>query len=133
MSFDLAAIRQGLADAVAVIDDLNCYTVADTVTLPAMIVGRPELTRHVTFGASGRSSAKVACWVVSQAHEGQQVNDDLDRWMVQVVDAIEADRTLGGACETLRIPPDGTQPGQLTVGAVAHPAIEVRVEVWGAK
>lgn len=133
MTIDLAAIREGIADACRTVDPLNCYTSADSVELPALIVGRPELQRHMTFGPNGRSLVKVEAWVVSQANDAASANADLDRWTVEVVDAIEADRDLGGACESLRIPPDGVQPGQLVIGSAAHPAIQVRIEVWGAK
>lgn len=134
MTLDVAAVRAAVADQVcAAVEALNPYTSLHSITLPALIVGRPELDRHVTFSTGGLSKVRVDCWVVAQGHDDETFNAELDEWTVSVVDALEADRTLGGVVTTLQIPAGAVQPGQMQVQGVALPAVQFTVDVWGTK
>lgn len=134
MTIDIAAVRTAVAGQVcAAVEDLNPYTSLHSITLPALIVGRPELDRHVTFSTAGLSKVRVDVWVIDQAHDDETYNANLDAWTVGVVDALEADRTLGGEVVTLQIPAGAVQPGQMQVQNVSLPAVQFTVDVWGTK
>ena len=110
---DIGAVRAGLAAALETCTDIKrtfAYVVDRIPEYPAAYVGAPE---PVTYGGRFvRGSSEVTFPLVFvtgrvDAEASQQV---LDRLMsqattqatyVSVKDALEADRTLDGACDTL--------------------------------
>lgn len=109
--FDLAAIRHGLAAAVANASGIKRvwpYVVDQVTDVPAAYVAASEPTLYnTTYGKGGTESNLVVVVVAgrvdaeaSQAFLDQAESQFEGGDVLGVKDAIEADRTLGGACDT---------------------------------
>lgn len=117
MSGTMAQIRAalGLAPKVAGIDGLTCYTFTpDAVAAPCWYPGEVTISRrgpdsHRTFGKpsqGGQRGYEIQCTVLTSRSDDQAGQALLDRYLSEgdpwsLVDAVEADVTLGGLCNTL--------------------------------
>lgn len=127
---DLLAIRNALAEAGAAAGDLDSLPyIPASIAPPTLAVGRMQLTYDETFG--GLASAAVTVHAFASLADGQQGQDDLLPLLDPsgVKAALEADRTLGGACQELRVESaDG--PGFAEVMGQSYWSATWTVRVW---
>jgi hypothetical protein len=104
---DIQAVREGLAsNVIAALPELTCYGfVPDSVSEPCFMAGEVDVDYDLTFG--GMDQLTVTCrLLVSRADDAasqELLNGYLSRGDSGVKAAIQADCTLGGACDDLRV------------------------------
>lgn len=106
MAFTFAALRAGLGTALSTIDDVNVYTIAPgQLQTPALLVipGEPYWDRDQAMGR-GMAIVNYEVGVLLSLANMAQAQTNLDALLDDVVDALLADRTLGGACDDLTVP-----------------------------
>lgn len=111
---DIAAVRQGLADAAATIDGLNCYGYTpDSVSEPCFYPLDVTIDYDQTF-ARGMDQLSVTCIVLASRADDRAGQAKLDAYLAgsgsqSIKAAIEAARgapgqsSLDGACDDLRV------------------------------
>jgi hypothetical protein len=130
----LTSIREGLATAMGNIVGLRCHaSIQDQVAVPAAVVGPPELINwDMTFRrSSDRYTIPVRVYASRASERAGQ--DLLDGFLAgdgasSIKAAIEADPTLGGACDSCRV----TQArgyGVYQIGGVDYLGVEFVVDV----
>lgn len=128
---DLAAVRTGLAQAALAAGDLDVRSfVPATITTPLVAVGRMVLTFDQTMG--GLLEAVVTVHAFASLADSEQGQDDLVTLLAPggLKAALEADKTLGGACQELHVETaDG--PGLAEVGGQQYWSASWTVRVWG--
>lgn len=128
---DLAAVRAALAAAAATAGDLDAVDhIPAVIAPPTLAVGRMRLTYNTTYG--GQMTAEVTLHAFTSLADNQQGQDDLLPLLAPggVKAAVEADTTLGGECETLRVETaDG--PAFATVAGQDYWSATWTVRVWG--
>jgi hypothetical protein len=133
MALDLPAVMEGMAEALSEIDGLRTYPFPpDTVNVPAAVVSFPdevnydltagrgsdrlELPVHVLVGkVSDRASAGLLGLYLSVEGESS------------VKDAVEADTTLDGAAQTVRVV--SASVSVITVNGVDYLAATFTIDV----
>lgn len=127
---DLAAIRTALAEAGAAAGDLDSLPyIPASIAPPTLAVGRMQLTYDQTFG--GLSVVEVTVYAFASLADNQQGQETLLPLLGPsgVKAALEADRTLGGACQELRVESaDG--PGFADVAGQSYWSATWTVRVW---
>lgn len=127
---DLSAIRTALAVAGEAAGDLDCLPyIPASIAPPTLAVGRMQLTYNQTFGAL--TEVVVTVHAFASLADNQQGQDDLLPLLAPsgVKAALEADRTLGGACQELRVESaDG--PGFSDVAGQSYWSATWTVRVW---
>lgn len=129
----LREVQAGLADALRTIGGLRVYDFpSDRVEPPAAVLSLPETPYDVTLG--GRSDEwSFPLWVLvakadDKAAYGEMV-DYLEAEGPKSIRAIvEADRTLGGACDTTAV--IRARPLFATVAGTEFLAVEFTLEVY---
>lgn len=128
---DLLAVREGLASAGGQAADMDAYHfIPGKISPPTLAVGRMQLTYNRSFG--GLVEVAVTVHAFASLADQQQGQEDIVQLLAAgtVKAAIEADRTLGGACEELRVESaDG--PGISEVGGQQYWSATWTVRVWG--
>lgn len=131
MSMDLAAVRAALALAAEAAGDLDCLAeVPVMIVPPTLAVGRMRLTYDTTF--AGQLTAEITLHAFASLADNRQGQDDLLPLLAPdgLKAAIEADLTLGGECDTLRVESaDG--PAFATVAGQDYWSATWTVRVWG--
>ena len=129
----LANVQAGLADALRTIVGLRVYDFpSDRVEPPAAVLSLPETPYDITLG--GRSDEwTFPLWVlVAKANDKSAYGEMVDYLEAEGVKsiraAVEADRTLGGACDTAAIV--RARPLFATVGGTEFLAVEFTLEVY---
>lgn len=127
---DLAAIRTALADAGKAAGDVDSLEfIPAVISPPTLAVGRMQITYDQTF--SGQTVAVVTVHAFASLADNQQGQDDLLPLLAPsgLKAALEADRTLAGACQELRVEgADG--PGISEVGGQQYWSATWTVRVW---
>lgn len=101
-------VRDGLKTRLQTISGLRCYDlVPDQVNPPAAVVGQLDFTFDID-NARGLDQANVDVIVIVQRFSERAGQNRLDAYLAgsgagSIKAAIEGDRTLGGACQTLRV------------------------------
>ena len=129
-----STVRDGLKTNLATITGLRCYdTIPDSVNVPAAVVGQLSLFFDVT-AQRGLDRATVEIYAITSRMAERSGQDKLDGLLTgtgsgSIKAAIESDKTLGGACSTLRV----TQaiPGQITVGSIEYLGYNYSIEIYG--
>lgn len=98
-------MRRGLAAAAAAVPGLNATPHAPAaLAAPAFYPGESEIDYDQTF-AAGVDDLQIDCYVMVSAAEDRDGQELLDRYLGRgaesVKAALEADRTLGGACSDM--------------------------------
>jgi hypothetical protein len=123
----IGAIRQGLADALAVAVPRVSPYFPDDITPPMGIVD----TYRVDFDLAGARGSDDMTWdvmVVVKRTSERAAQEALDAYVPLVKAAIEADKSLGGACDSLQCQAmNGYAP--LTVGETTYLAATFAVRV----
>lgn len=142
---DIAAVRKAMAAAVSPIPRLQAFAYRpDSINPPTFSVSEYSIDYHQTMG-SGSSTRSGLVMVTFTCHlfVGHASDDGTQRLLEpflfdggssSIASAIEADPTLGGACQALIV------SGALNVGRIYMPAgegtpayygAELPVKVWG--
>lgn len=103
---DIEAVRQGLAANADAIADLNCHGfVPDSITEPCFFPAEVDIEYDKSFG--GMDELMITCRVLVGRSDDESsqalLNGYLSRGAQSIKKAIEAEPTLGGACDDLRV------------------------------
>lgn len=126
-------VRAGLKTRLATITGLRVWdSIPDQVTPPGAVVGQLDFTFDID-NARGLDIANVDIYVIVQrfdARSGQnQLDDYLGSGNKSIKTAIEADRTLGGAVNTLRV--TRAEAGTYLQGDVTFLSYRFSLTIWG--
>lgn len=129
-----SAVREGLKKNLNEIQGLRCYDlVPDVLVPPCAIVGQLDFTYDLN-NARGLDQANVDVYVIVQRFSERTGQDKLDQYLAgsgtySIKAAIESDRTLDGACNTLRV--TSAESGTYQMADVDYLSYRYRVTVWG--
>lgn len=127
-------VREGLKNNLKNIDDLRIYDIMpDVVVPPSAIIGQLDFTFDLN-NSRGLDQANVDVYVIVQRFSERSGMQNLDKYLsgsgnYSIKQAIESDRTLGGACNTLRV--TSAESGTYTSGDVDYLSYRYRVTIWG--
>jgi len=109
----LAAIRQGLATNLSVIPEVQVSAYIIPPTPPTIWVATVTLQFDLAYGSrlagmKYTDEYQVVVQALADTQDWQRGQEVLDQFMAgsgaySVKDALEADKTLGGACDTLYV------------------------------
>lgn len=131
----ISSVRSGLASAVGTISGLRTSaTVPDAITPPTFVVGEVVQNFDQTM-QRGLDEIVVTCRLYVSRADDRAGQNKLDGYLAgsgasSVKTALETDRTLSGACSTLRLE---TQQGygQYDIAGTPYIGAEFTVRVWG--
>lgn len=130
----ISAIRDGIQVRLATIAGLRAFDlVKDQIPVPCAMVSFPERIEYDTTYGAGRVTLTIPVRVYASRASERAGQDRLDGYLASsgassVKAAIESDRTLGGACESVQVP-IMREYGTYTFNAVEYLGFEVEVEV----
>jgi hypothetical protein len=130
----ISDIREGIKTNLSSIDGLRCYDlVPDVIVPPCVVVGQLDFTFDLNNGR-GLDQANLDVFVIVQRFSERTGQDKLDKYLAGSGDssikaAIESDRTLGGACNTLRV--TSAESGTYQTGDIDYLSYRYRLTVWG--
>lgn len=134
-------MRQGLADAVDVIDGLHAFGyLPDSIDPPVFAAGEVQINwDQVEEG--GWDEFVVTCHLYTSTADDRSGQKLLDRYLARngddsIKQALEADKTLGGACQTLHVQ-RATGYGKYRIASLEQPEVRyygarLNVRVWGS-
>lgn len=129
----LEGVQTGLADALRTIAGLRVYDFpSDRVEPPAAVLSLPETPYDVTLG--GRSDELTfPLWVLVAKADDKAAYKEMIQYLEpegtkSIRAVVEADRTLGGACDTVAVV--NARPLFATVGGTEFLAVEFTLEVY---
>lgn len=129
-----AGVRTGLATAVDTISGLRVFDyVPDSLSPPAAVVEPLEVSFHAAM-QDGLTMYRAYVLIILGRMSDRSSQDRLDAYVAttgstSVKAAIEADKTLGGACSTLKVL--GATPRDLVVSGVDMIGYRFEVEIYG--
>jgi hypothetical protein len=129
-----SSVRDGLKTRLQTISGLRAYDlIPDTVVPPAAVVGQLDFTFDID-NARGLDQAQVDVLVIVQRFSERTGQDKLDAYLAgsgasSIKAAIEGDRTLGGAVNTLRV--TGAEAGTYDSQGVTFLSYRYRITLWG--
>jgi len=127
-------VRDGLKTQLQAIEGLRVYDlIPDVVTPPCAIVGQLDFTFDIN-NARGLDQAQCDVFVIVQRFSERAGQDKLDAYLAgsgtsSIKAAIESDRTLGGAVDTLRV--TGAEAGTYESQGVLFLSYRYRLTIWG--
>jgi hypothetical protein len=126
-------VRAGLKTRLATITGLRVWDVIpDQVTPPGAVVGQLDFTFDID-NARGLDIANVDVYVIVQRFDARSSQNQLDDYLgsgaKSIKTAIEADRTLGGAVNTLRV--TRAEAGTYLQGDVTFLSYRFSLTIWG--
>ncbi len=130
----ISDIREGIKKNLSSIDGLRAYDlVPDVIVPPCVVVGQLDFTFDLN-NARGLDQANLDVFVIVQRFSERTGQDKLDKYLAGSGDysikaAIESDRTLGGACNTLRV--TSAESGTYQMGDIDYLSYRYRLTVWG--
>ena len=133
---DIAAIRAGLAAAVvnSISGMQTMPTVPDRIDPPTFSAGEVEIDYNQTSSVGGLTVLLCKGRLYSSRADVAAGQANLDGYLaptgaLSIKAAIEADKTLGGACRTLHVE-RAHGYGRYEVGGVDYYGIQLDVRVW---
>jgi hypothetical protein len=129
------AVRQGLATALDTITGLRCFDyVPDGIPTPAAIVEPLEITYHEANISTGLQYYRAYVLIIVGRMSDRSSQDRIDAYLANtgassVPAAIEADRTLGGACSSLIV--TEALPRSVVVSGIDMTAYRIQVDIYG--
>ncbi len=145
MAIKVGQVRAAMADKLGEVlgADVQVATAPDQVTPPCLLIGMPDVTYNASFNArtgalvarQGIDSMSMPIYGILPGVHDQAAVDAADEWISgtgprSVVEILQADPTLGGACASLVVrstDPDRWQESD--TGSL--PAYRWTVEVYG--
>lgn len=127
-------VRDGLKKNLQEIDGLRVYDlVPDNPQPPSAIIGQLDLVFDLN-NARGLDQANIDVLVIVQRFSERTGQDKLDKYLsgsgdYSIKAAIEADRTLDGAVDTLRV--TSAQSGVYQAADIEYLSYRYQVTVWG--
>jgi hypothetical protein len=127
-------VRDGLKANLQSIEGLRVYDlVPDVIVPPSAIIGQLDLTFDLD-NARGLDAANVDVMVIVQRFSERTGQDKLDKYLsgsgdYSIKAAIESDRTLGGAVDTLRV--TAAQSGVYQTADVEYLSYRYQVTIYG--
>lgn len=127
-------VRDGLKTQLQAIEGLRVYDlIPDVVTPPCAVVGQLDFTFDIN-NARGLDQAQCDVFVIVQRFSERAGQDKLDAYLSgsgtsSIKTAIESDRTLGGAVDTLRV--TGAEAGTYESQGVLFLSYRYRLTIWG--
>jgi len=134
MTITPSAVRDGIKNRLATISGLRVHdTMPDSVAPPAGVVGLLEMTFDLSM-QRGLDAADVEVLVIVGRMSERGAQDKLDGYLAgtgatSIKTAIEADQTLGGACQTCHV--TRAIPATITVGGTEMLCYRYQLEVIG--
>jgi len=130
---NVSNVRDGLKTRLATITGLRVWDVIpDQVTPPGAVVGQLDFTFDID-NARGLDIANVDVYVIVQRFDARSSQNQLDDYLgsgaKSIKTAIEADRTLGGAVNTLRV--TRAEAGTYLQGDVTFLSYRFSLTIWG--
>lgn len=145
MALKVGQVRAAMASALDEVlgADVQVATAPDQVTPPCLLIGMPAVAYNASFNArtgslvarQGIDSMRMPVYGILPGVHDQAAVDAADEWISgtgprSVIEILQADQTLGGACAALVVPdaePDRWQESD--TGSL--PAYRWTVEVYG--
>ena len=130
----ISQIREGIKQNLSSIDGLRTYDqVPDVIAPPCVVVGQLDFTFDLN-NARGLDQANLDVFVIVQRFSERTGQDKLDKYLAgsgdfSIKTAIESDRTLGGACDTLRV--TSAESGTYQMGDIDYLSYRYRLTVYG--
>lgn len=127
-------VRDGLKTRLQTISGLRVHdTIPENPQPPAAIVGQLDLNFDID-NARGLDLATIEIYVLVQRMDVRSGQDKLDAYLAgsgagSIKAAIEGDKTLGGACSTLRVL--SAESGQYESAGIMFLSYRYRISVWG--
>jgi len=126
-------VRAGLKTRLATISGLRVWdSIPDQVTPPGAVVGQLDFTFDID-NARGLDIANCDIYVIVQRFDARSSQNQLDDYLgsgaKSIKAAIEADRTLGGAVNTLRV--TRAEAGTYLQGDVTFLSYRFSLTIWG--
>ena len=127
-------VRDGLKTRLQTISGLRCFDlIPDQVTPPTAIVGQLDFTFDID-NARGLDLADVDVIVIVQRFSERAGQNRLDSYLsgsgaTSIKAAIEGDRTLGGACQTLRV--TSAESGSYESNSQIFLSYRYRITIYG--
>jgi len=126
-------VRAGLKTRLATITGLRVWdSIPDQVTPPGAVVGQLDFTFDID-NARGLDIANVDVYVIVQRFDARSGQNKLDDYLgsgsKSIKTAIEADRTLGGTVDTLRV--TRAEAGTYLQGDVTFLSYRFSLTIWG--
>lgn len=130
---NVGTVRDGLKTRLQTISGLRVYDIIpDKVTPPSAIVGQLDFTFDID-NARGLDQASCDIYVIVQRLDARSGQNKLDEYLSSgsksIKTAIEGDRTLGGAVNTLRV--TSAEAGTYIEGEVTFLSYRYRLTIWG--
>jgi hypothetical protein len=130
---NVSTVRDGIKTRLQTISGLRVYDVIpDKVTPPSAIVGQLDFTFDID-NARGLDQASLDVYVIVQRLDARSGQNKLDEYLSSgsksIKTAIEGDRTLGGAVNTLRV--TSAEAGTYIEGEVTFLSYRYRLTIWG--
>ena len=128
------AVRAGIATALDTIAGLRCFDyVPDSLAPPAAVVEPLEIDYDESMN-SGTQFYRAFILVIVGRMSDRSSQDRLDAYLTDtgatsVKAALEADRTLGGACATLQVA--SSRPREVVVSGVQMIAYRFEARIYG--
>lgn len=135
MAIKMSEIREGMAAALSdvMVADVQIATAPDQLTPPCLLIGMPTIRYHQAM-ARGLDSMDVPIFgILPRAHD-QAAVDQADEWISgtgprSLLTILEADQSLGGACQTLVVREAVAELWEASNGLL--PCYRWTVEVYG--
>ena len=127
-------VRDALKTRLQTISGLRVYEVIpEPITPPCAVVGQLDFTFDID-NARGLDQANVDIYVIVQRFSERAGQDKLDEYLAgtgatSIKTAKEADRTLGGACQTLRV--IGAESGTYDSQSITFLSYRYRLTIYG--
>jgi hypothetical protein len=127
-------VRSGLKANLEAIKGMRVYELIPTPAIaPAAIVGQLDFTFDLN-NARGLDQANLDVVVLVGRFSERAGQNDLDKYLAgsgaySIKAAIESDRTLGGACDTLRV--TSAEAGTYLSGDIEFLSYRYRVTIYG--
>ena len=130
---NVSSVRDGLKTRLATVSGLRVSDVIpDKVNPPCAIVGQLDFTFDID-NARGLDQASCDIYVIVQRFDARSAQNKLDEYLgsgaKSIKSAIEADRTLGGVVNTLRV--TSAEAGTYIEGEVTFLSYRYRLTIWG--
>jgi hypothetical protein len=127
-------VRDGLKTNLQAIQGMRVYDlIPSPAVAPAAIIGQLDFTFDLN-NARGLDQANLDVVVLVQRFTERTGQNELDKYLAGSGDysikaAIESDRTLGGACDTLRV--TSAEAGTYVSGDIEFLSYRYRLTIWG--
>lgn len=135
-TLDLNAVMDGLGVALATITGLRVFDYpVEKFDPPAAVVGLPTEVPYDNTKARGQDRATFPVFVAVGGAFERAARDALAPYVAgagasSIKAALQADRTLGGACGTLQVRAARSDGSGITVNGVRYTGAVFEVEVW---